>query len=123
MRAVFVDGEVVCHLVMAKTRAIDNDLHPQRRADGLSMNVVDIATRGVAANDIQPESRWINGPDFLKSDKSEWSIDDIPGPPPPTAQKEMRKKVLEAKVVVPKLWLFQLAQFCSRYSMDPAVLS
>ncbi|CAB3980749.1 Hypothetical predicted protein [Paramuricea clavata] len=67
------------------------------------LNVADIATRGVAANDLKPESRRINGPDFLKSEKSEWPIDDIPGPPSPTAQREMKKKVLGAKVVVPKL--------------------
>jgi hypothetical protein len=45
----------------------------------------------------------INGPDFLKSDKSKWPVDDIPGPPSPTAQREMKKKVLGTKVVVPKL--------------------
>ncbi|CAB4024185.1 Hypothetical predicted protein [Paramuricea clavata] len=67
------------------------------------LNVADIATRRVAANDLKPESRWIDGPDFLKSDKSEWPIDDIPGPPSPTAQREMKKKVLGAKVVVTKL--------------------
>ena len=44
-----------------------------------------------------------NGPDFLKSDKSKWPVDDIPGPPSPTAQREMKKKVLGTKVVVPKL--------------------
>jgi hypothetical protein len=67
------------------------------------LNVADIAMRGVAANDLKPESRWINGPDFLKSHNSEWPIDDIPGPLSPTAQREMKKKVLRAKVVVPKL--------------------
>jgi hypothetical protein len=69
----------------------------------MDLNVADIATRGVAANDLKPESRWMNGPDFLKSDSSEWPIDDIPGPPSPTGRREMKKKVLGAKVVVPKL--------------------
>jgi hypothetical protein len=171
MRAVLVDGEVICHLVMAKTRLMPLKMISIPRGElmgcqlavrlakticeqlGLSMlhvtylsdsttaiwwihgeprnfqpfvanrvaevisesdpgqwhhvrtdlNVADIATRGVAANDLKPESRWINGPDFLKFDKSEWPIDDIPGPPPPTAQREMKKKVLAAKAVVPKL--------------------
>ena len=31
----------------------------------------------VAAQDIQPESDWINRPDDLKSDKTDWPIDDI----------------------------------------------
>ena len=165
MRAVLVDGEVICHLVMAKTRlmplktisiprgelmgcqlavrlakticeqlglrmlhvtylsdsttAICINFQPfvaNRVAEVISesdpgqwhhvrtdLNVADIATRGIAANDLKPESRWINGPDFLKSDKSKWPIDDIPGPPPPTAQREMKKKVLGARVVVPNL--------------------
>ena len=133
MRAVLVDGEVVCHLVMAKTRLMPLRTISIPRGElmgcqlavrlakticeqlGLSMfhatylsdsttaiwrihgeprnfqpfvanrvaevisendpgqwhdvrtdlNIVDIATRGVAANGLQPESRWINGPDFL----------------------------------------------------------
>ncbi len=153
MRAVLVNGEVICHLVMAKTRLMPLKMISIPRGElmgcqlavrlakticeqlGLSMlhvtylsdsttaiwwihgepqnfqpfvangvaevisesdpgqwhhirtdlNVADIATRGVAANDLKPESRWINGPDFQKFDKSEWPIDDIPGPPPPTA--------------------------------------
>ncbi|CAB4034531.1 PREDICTED: uncharacterized protein LOC107329134, partial [Paramuricea clavata] len=53
------------------------------------------STEDNALLELLPEkkSRWINGSDFLKSDKSEWPIDDIPGPPSPTAQREMKKKV------------------------------
>ncbi|CAB4017035.1 Hypothetical predicted protein [Paramuricea clavata] len=116
-RAVLVDGEVICHLVMAKTHLMSLktisiprgelmgcQLAVPSRKNGYDLNVANIATRGVAANDRKPESRWINGQDILKSDKSALPIDDNSGPPSPTAQwVEIKKKVLGAKVVVPKL--------------------
>ena len=171
MRAVLMDGEVICHLIMAKTRlmplktfSIPRDelmgcqlairvaktickeldfsirqviylsdsttaiwwIHGEPRnfrpfvanrvAEVTSesdpgqwhhirtnLNIADIATRGAAAQDLQPESDWINGPDFLKSDKTDWPIDDISCSAPLASEIEMKKKLLRVEVPVPVL--------------------
>ena len=171
MRAVLMDGEVICHLIMAKTRlkplktisiprgelmgcqlavrvakTICKELdfsmrqviylsdsttaiwwiHGEPRnfrpfvanrvAEETSesdpgqwhhirtnLNIADIATRGAAAQNLQPESDWINGPDFLKSDKTDWPTDDISCSAPLASEMEMKKKVLRVEVPVPGL--------------------
>ena len=170
MRAALMDGEVICHLIMAKTRlmslktisiprgelmgcqlavsvakTICKELNVSMRqviylSDSTTaiwwihgeprnfrpfvanrvaevtsesdpgqwhhirtnLNIADIATRGAAAQDLQPESDWINGPDFLKSDKTDWPIDDISCSAPLAGEMEMKKKVLRVEVPVPK---------------------
>ena len=67
-----------------------------------NLNIADIARRGAAAQDLQPESDWINGPDFLKSGKTDWPIDDISCSAPLASKMEM-KKVLRVAVPVPKV--------------------
>ena len=56
------------------------------------LNVADLATRGASASDIQAESTWIQGPEFLKSDESEWPIDDVPMSAPSLAEAEAEEE-------------------------------
>ncbi len=67
------------------------------------LNIADIATRGAAALDHKPESRCIKWPDLLTSDESEWPVDDIACSALPTAEVEMKKKVLRVEVQKQKL--------------------
>ena len=61
------------------------------------LNVADLATRGASASNIQAESPWIQGPEFFKSDESEWPIDDVLMSAPPVAEAELKRKVLRVE--------------------------
>ena len=68
-----------------------------------NLNIADVATRGAAAQDLQPGSDWINGPDFFKSEKTDWPFDDVSCSASLASKMEMKKKVLRVEVPIPKV--------------------
>ena len=62
------------------------------------LNVADIAIRGFPSSDINPQSRWIRGPDFIWTEQSEWPLDDVQSSNCPPAEAELKKKVLQVGV-------------------------
>lgn len=69
-----------------------------------------MATRGSLASDLQAESLWIQGPEFLLTELSEWPIDDVTTSSCPAAEKELKKKVLRVQTPV-KLVLIDPATY------------
>ena len=61
------------------------------------LNIADIATRGVPASEIQAQSTWIQGPEFLRLPVHDWPIDDVPTSAPSTEKAELRKKILRVQ--------------------------
>ncbi|CAB3993166.1 Hypothetical predicted protein [Paramuricea clavata] len=64
---------------------------------GKKLNIADIASRGTSGADISADSTWIQGPEFFKSEFSEWPVDkgavDFPEP----SNAKLKKSVLKAK--------------------------
>ena len=65
---------------------------------GTKLNIADIASRGTAAADISADSTCIQGPEFLKSEFSEWPVDKFAVDFPEPSQVELKKSVLKTKV-------------------------
>ena len=65
---------------------------------GTKLNIADIASRGTAAADISTDSTCIQGPEFLKSEFSEWPVDKFAVDFPEPSQVKLKKSVLKTKV-------------------------
>ena len=69
---------------------------------GTKLNIADIASRGTSVADISADSTWIQGPEFLKSEFSEWPVDKVAVDFPEPSQAELKKSVLKVKVAPAK---------------------
>jgi hypothetical protein len=69
---------------------------------GTKLNIADIASRGMSVADISADSTWIQGPEFLKSEFSEWPVDKVAVDFLEPNQAELKKSVLKAKVAPAK---------------------
>ena len=69
---------------------------------GTKLNIADIASRGTSVADISADSTWIQGPEFLKSEFSEWPVDKVAVDFPEPSRAELKKSVLKAKVAPAK---------------------